>query len=154
MEKFVNFSEELRGGVEELDSQHEVLADLVNDLHRSIKLRDGGQAVREILYKLEDYSRIHFAVEESLMRILAYPGYQEHKSQHEVLVAQMSHLREKVSSGKQSISFELMHFLKSWLINHILVSDKDCSSFFLACGVQPQPKSKSWSAHIWDRLTA
>jgi hemerythrin len=145
MEKFIQFTDELRCGVGELDNLHEVLADVLSELHAAIKLRQGDEAVQELLQKVEDHARICFAVEESLMRILGYPGYEAHEAQHKVLLARLPKLRDREFAGNQSASSELIDFLRSWLINHILVSDKDCSSFFLACGVQPQRKRKPWA---------
>ena len=72
MGRFVEWSDELSVGVEEIDEQHKVLVGLVNEMHEAIHQRHGSEVVQEILAKLADYTRIHFAVEESLMRILNY----------------------------------------------------------------------------------
>ncbi len=61
------------------------------------------------MIKLEEYTRVHFAVEESLMRILHYPHYEPHKKEHDKLIKQLDELREKLETGKpQSVS--------NWLI--------------------------------------
>jgi hemerythrin len=138
MGKVIEFQEEPAARVEELGSVHEVLSGLISELHAAIEQRRGGQAVQEVLRKLTEYGQVHFAVEESLMRVLGYPGYEQHKAEHEELVEQIWNLRQKLYAGKHSITFELMHFLRSWLANHILVSDKDCRSFFAGRGVQPR----------------
>ena len=149
MAKFVEWSDELSVGVEEIDEQHKVLVGLVNEMHEAIHQRHGSEVVREILGKLADYTRIHFAVEESLMRILGYPGYEEHKEQHEELLAHVVELVEKVDSGKTAIGFELMHFLKIWLTKHIMESDKEYGDHFLSAGASPRLKKKSWMARLW-----
>ena len=86
MAKFVEWSDDLSVGIEEIDSQHKVLVDLVNQMHEAIHQRHGSDVVIDILNQLTDYTRIHFAVEESLMRILNYPGYEDHRDVHEELV--------------------------------------------------------------------
>lgn len=152
MSKFVEWSDVLSVGIEEIDDQHKVLVDLVNEMHDAIHQRHGSDVVKEILSKLADYTRIHFAVEESLMRILAYPEYEEHKTQHEELLHTVQDLQEKVETGKTAIGFELMHFLKIWLTRHIMESDQKYSTYFLDAGAKPKLKKKSWTARLWESI--
>lgn len=149
MGKFVEWSDELSVGVEEIDEQHKVLVGLVNDMHEAIHQRHGSDVVQEILAQLTDYTRVHFAVEESLMRILNYPGYEAHKEKHEVLLSHVVELNEKVKAGKTSIGFELMHFLKVWLTKHIMESDKEYSGHFLSAGANAKLKKRSWVSKLW-----
>ena len=152
MAKFVEWSDVLSVGIEEIDSQHKVLVAMVNEMHDAIHKRRGSDAVRGILGKLADYTRIHFAVEESLMRILGYPGYDEHKEQHEELIANMQDLQHKVEKGTTAIGFELMHFLKIWLTKHIMESDQRYAEYFIQAGAKPRLKKKSWASRLWDHL--
>jgi hemerythrin len=149
MAKFVEWSEDLSVGIEEIDDQHKVLVDLINEMHDAIHQRHGSEVVRDVLNKLAEYTKIHFAVEESLMRILGYPDYEPHKAQHEKLIASMEELQHKVETGKTAIGFELMHFLKVWLTKHIMESDMNYSGFFLKAGAKPKLKKKSWTSRLW-----
>ncbi len=150
MSNFVEWSNDaLSVGIEEIDEQHKVLVGLVNRMHEAIHQRHGSEAVIGILTELADYTRIHFAVEESLMRILGYPGYEEHKDVHEELLQHVIELQEKVASGKTAIGFELMHFLKTWLTKHIMDEDMNYSAFFLAAGAKPRLEKKSWIKRLW-----
>ncbi|MCP3850939.1 MAG: hemerythrin family protein [Gammaproteobacteria bacterium] len=149
MSKFIEWSEELSVGIEEIDEQHKVLVGLINRMHVAIEEKHGSDVVISILSELADYTKIHFAVEESLMSILEYPGYQEHKDIHDELLEHVVELQKKVVSGKLSISFELMHFLKSWLSKHILEEDMKYTGFFLAAGAQPELPKKSWFQRLW-----
>ncbi|MCU7795941.1 MAG: bacteriohemerythrin [Candidatus Thiodiazotropha sp. (ex Semelilucina semeliformis)] len=149
MSKFVEWSDTLSVGIEEIDEQHKVLVDLVNKMHEAIHQRHGSDVVNSILKDLADYTRIHFAVEESLMRILNYPGYDEHKEIHEELLHSVVDLQDKVATGKKSIGFELMHFLKTWLTKHIMEEDMQYSGFFISAGAQPKLSKKSWIKRLW-----
>ncbi len=149
MSKFITWSGELSVGIEEIDAQHKVLVDLINRMHDAIEEHHGSEVVLGILSDLADYTKIHFAVEESLMRILDYPGYEEHKEIHDELLEHVVELQQKVASGKTAISFELMHFLKSWLSKHILEEDMQYSGFFLSVGAKPELKKKSWMQRLW-----
>ncbi|MCB1853155.1 MAG: hemerythrin family protein [Gammaproteobacteria bacterium] len=149
MSTFVEWSDKLSVGIEEIDDQHKQLANLVNRMHEAIQERHGNQVVGEILEELTNYTRIHFAVEESLMRILGYPDYEEHQEHHEQLLEQVVDLKAKVAAGKASIGFELMHFLKLWLTKHIMKEDMAYSGFFLAAGARPTLRERSWISRLW-----
>ena len=149
MSNFVDWDDTLSVGIEEIDEQHKVLVDLVNKMHEAIHQRHGSDVVIGILSDLAEYTRIHFAVEESLMRILNYPDYDNHKQVHEELLHTVADLQEKVASGKKSIGFELMHFLKTWLVKHIMEEDMQYSGFFLQAGAQPKLGKKSWISKLW-----
>ncbi|MEJ2404650.1 MAG: bacteriohemerythrin [Candidatus Thiodiazotropha sp.] len=149
MGKFVEWTDALSVGIEEIDEQHKVLVELVNQMHEAIHERHGSDVVKSILNDLAEYTRIHFAVEESLMRILNYPGYENHKEIHEELLESVTELQEKVATGKTSIGFELMHFLKTWLTKHIMEEDMQYSGFFLKAGAQPKLGKKGWIQRLW-----
>ncbi|MCU7892877.1 MAG: bacteriohemerythrin [Candidatus Thiodiazotropha sp. (ex Ustalcina ferruginea)] len=141
MGKFVEWSDALSVGIEEIDEQHKMLVDLVNKMHEAIHQRHGSDVVKGIPADLAEYTHIHFAVEESLMRILNYPGYEHHKE----LLHSVSDLQEKVASGKTAIGFELMPFLKTWLTKE----DMQYTGFFLNAGAQAKLSKKSWIKRLW-----
>jgi len=145
----IEWSDELSVGIQEIDEQHKVLVGLVNEMHQAIHEHHGSETAREILDRLGDYTRIHFAVEESLMRIFDYPGYEAHKKQHEELIAQFRQYHAKVQSGTAKISFELLHFLKLWLSQHILESDKDYAPHMLKLGAKAKSAQSSWFGRLW-----
>lgn len=149
MQKFVEWSNDLSVGIEEIDIQHQTLVELVNEMHQAIHDRHGNDVVFDILNRLAEYTRIHFAVEESLMRILGYPDYEAHKEEHIKLIDTVQDLVQKVGAGKTAVGFELMHFLKVWLTKHILESDKAYSEFFIKAGAKPTLRKGSWAARLW-----
>ena len=82
--------------IQEVDEQHKVLVDLLNQLHRAIVERHGKATSQEILNQLAGYTRTHFLLEESLMRVLHYPGLEIHKQQHEDLISAKDQLRKVI----------------------------------------------------------
>ena len=152
MTKFVEWTDELSVGIEEIDEQHKVLAGLVNEMHEAIQQHHARDVVRPILDQLASYTKTHFVVEESLMRILNYPDYEPHKEEHDALISQIEELQQKLDAGKASVNFELMHFLKVWLTKHIMESDKAYSAHFINAGANPKLKKRSWAAKFWGSL--
>lgn len=127
---FFRWSDDFSVGVAEIDGQHQTLVALINQLHSAIRERHGSKASREILDQLADYTRIHFLLEESLMRVSNYAGFAAHRAQHEELIKQVTALQEKLDSGSGAISFELLQFLLDWLTKHINDSDKRFGAYF------------------------
>jgi hemerythrin len=120
--------------IPEVDTQHKVLFGLIERLDNAIREKRGSAACQEILAELVDYTRIHFALEESLMRLAKYPDFASHKQLHENLISEVAELQEKIASGTASISFELMQFLRLWLTKHIMQSDQKYAAHFRAAG--------------------
>ncbi|MEI2769391.1 MAG: bacteriohemerythrin [Candidatus Competibacter sp.] len=110
MSKFIEWTNDLSVGVDELDAQP--LIEIINELHEAIHNRKGSTISREVLTKLKEYTRVHFAVEESLMRIFKYPRYKEHVKEHAILIDQLIELEDKLDHNKTSISFELSNSSK------------------------------------------
>lgn len=61
-------------------------------MHQAIRECHGSDVVKSILAGLAEYTPSHFAVEESLMRILNYPDYESHKAVHEELLQHLVEL--------------------------------------------------------------
>src|ERR1019366_6753273 len=107
----------------EIDAQHQVLVDLINQVWAAIVLKPDREKALAILAELEKYTISHFAAEEIFMREIRYEQFAEHKGAHEEFVARIAEEKAKLLAG-QAITLDLVRFLKDWLINHILVSDK------------------------------
>lgn len=145
----VEWTDELSVQIEEIDEQHKILVGLINQLYESIIVQNSTIEVDRVLDELVQYTIIHFAVEESLMRIFHYPNHDEHKHHHEALTKQVIDIQNKVKNKEAEVSMELLNFLRSWLTNHIMIEDKQYIPFFLENGVQPSWKGKKWAGKIW-----
>ena len=132
---FITWTDELSVGVELFDNDHKELISLANRLHDSITVRAQQGVMSSLLNDLLKYTIFHFGHEEGFMLQYGYPGYGKHKMEHEALVRKVEDYIEQVSQGKTSISLSLMGFLKEWLVNHIMGSDKDYVEFFAKKGI-------------------
>ena len=128
--ELVKWSDRFNTDIHEVDEQHQALVALLNQLFTAIFENRGVQASGEILDRLTDYTETHFSLEESLMRISAYPDFSAHKGQHAEFVAQVQDLRQKIKTENAPISFELLRFLRNWLLSHIDESDKRFGQFY------------------------
>ena len=148
MDELLEWTDALSIGIEEIDEQHRELVRLLNQLHSAIMEKHGALVCIEILDRLVEYTRVHFTVEESLMRLLGYPDYAPHRQEHEKLIDQIVTLQQKLKSGEVNVTFELLHFLRNWLTHHILETDRAYVPYFTSKGVERTlPKKSFWK--LW-----
>ncbi len=121
--------------IKQVDDQHMKLVDLLNNFHDAMKSGKGREAMGMTFTALIDYTLYHFGTEEALFAEHKYPDSAAHKKEHEALTKQARDLSERFSGGESVISAETMTFLKNWLNNHILGSDKKYAPFLNARGV-------------------
>ncbi|CRI65153.1 putative Bacteriohemerythrin [Thiocapsa sp. KS1] len=152
MNKFVEWSAALSVGIDEIDAQHQALIDLINEMQDAVVEGVERERQLEVLGRLAEYTKIHFAVEESLMRIFGYPDYERHKGQHEGLIRNMLDLQHRLALDQTPVDDSLMRHLRHWLLDHILQSDQDYSRFFLASGALSRHQKASWATRMWDHL--
>jgi hemerythrin len=146
---FVEWSDSLSVGIQEIDEQHKVLINLINRLFDETIVKQASLSVtEEVLEELIQYTIVHFAVEESLFRIFDYPGIDQHMSLHVDLKKQVLELQKKIKQG-QAVNNDLLLFLKKWLTNHILQEDKQYAPFLIKQGVKSSWGKKSWLGKIW-----
>ncbi|MDD4527588.1 MAG: bacteriohemerythrin [Candidatus Margulisbacteria bacterium] len=115
--------------IKECDDQHKTLVKLINTLHENMKAGNGRDVLEKTLSELLDYTAYHFLTEESLLESYGYPEIKNHIKEHEALTAQVKTFYERFSAGETSITIPLSIFLKDWLINHTLYSDKKYGIF-------------------------
>lgn len=124
-EVFFEWNDALSVGIPKIDVQHRVLISFVNDAHRLLKEPERREEMDVILSNLMDYAKVHFYFEETLLRDSGYAALPEHEREHRGYCVTMGRLYEKHLAQHGRIDFELCHFLKSWLSDHILKSDMD-----------------------------
>ena len=82
-----------------------------------------GATIGSALEDLERYTVLHFTEEETFMRSIGYPQIDAHVALHRRFVQKITEEKAKTEQGERT-SWELLHFLRDWLVNHILVEDK------------------------------
>jgi len=135
-EKLMEWSSDLSVGVGLIDDQHKVLLDLVNELHAGMRNRKSDAVLVGIVERLKEYTVKHFAQEEELFDRYGYPETAMHKEIHAKLVQQVLDFESGLKSGKAKVSMEIMRFLKDWLVNHIMGTDKKYGPFMNSKGIR------------------
>ncbi len=123
-------------GVKSLDSQHTVLFNLINELHASMMKGEAQKVTGSLLTKLVDYTRNHFAAEESMMSLAQYPGLAQHKVKHQELLKKVDDFVARHQRGEGTLNVQLLTFLRDWLTSHILREDHAYGPVMNAKGVK------------------
>lgn len=119
-----------------IDAQHKNLVNIINELHQAMTTGHGKEELGTILSTLIKYTQVHFKTEERFMESHQYPEYVQHKSEHDQLTQTVLDFQGKFQRNELGVTIEVMGFLKDWLINHILGSDKKYAPFLNARGVR------------------
>jgi hemerythrin len=81
---------------------------------------------------LLDYAQLHFAVEESLMRLFDYPDYQTHKKEHDEFLVDMQTLRAHIINDPETPADDFLMLLTQSVTTHVVQSDTHCGQHFNA----------------------
>ena len=127
--EWIAWSDVLATGHAILDTDHEHLVKLFNQLVVSVKERRGKAAGVELLNKIIRHSQVHFAFEEHLMAEQHYPKADQHAAEHTRLIKQALRYKAKFESDSSGLHIPLIHFPEDWLTIHILVADRELADF-------------------------
>ncbi len=107
-----------------LDDQHKGLIGLINRL-------GSGAPVPIVLDELQIYVDEHFRDEERMMEAAGYPDIAAHKLQHAAFEEWLEASRQASRSGEVVglLRDSISSYLKTWLVTHIMVSDKAYSGY-------------------------
>lgn len=119
----IAFDSNLQTGIPEVDRQHELLVEIYNELVDAQNASRGNRVMNEILARLFQYSKDHFADEEELMVAHGFPQLAEHQEQHAELVKSIRGYVLRHSRNGERITREMVQFVGKWITDHILIED-------------------------------
>ena len=120
----LTWSEENSVGVLALDSQHQALFEMLNELHAAMMTGQAKNLTGPLLRRLVDYTRTHFTAEVHLMQSAQFPGLAAHRVTHRDLIRQVQDFTRRHERGEIMLNLHLLAFLREWLIQHIQREDK------------------------------
>lgn len=124
-------------GFEFIDHNHRALAAELNrvafDLGRCAACADGVGAEARLLNALEALGgrlRRQCHCEERLMLEMDYPAFDQHKAQHELVLADYAEMLAQIRRGcRKSIAMQALAALKRWLSAHALSEDRALAAY-------------------------
>jgi hemerythrin len=123
----IEWKDSYRIGEEAIDRQHQELFVLANAMFSAT---DKG-ALRLCAMKLFKHVREHFADEEALMKMVAFPGYKAHVESHNRILKNLGEVSHAI--GKDAMDPKVVvEFLTDWGLNHIPHDDAQVAAFVKA----------------------
>lgn len=117
-------------GIPLIDEQHRRLVDLIN--HLATALSEGGRLpqVEALIGELSDYAAKHFADEEQIMdgSGLSDEEKTRHRKGHRGFVEKVRQIAQRDDLLRADVSEQVLEFLITWLVSHILGSDRKISA--------------------------
>jgi hemerythrin len=129
MEKII-WNDSLSVGVAEIDRQHKQLVSILNQLLGMEGLTVDSETISDTLTRMTDYADYHFKSEEGYMQKYAYPDYAAHRLEHIAFMRKTAELSMGTMAYRKSVPTDLLAYLKTWLLEHIMVSDMNYKPFF------------------------
>lgn len=116
-------------GVPIIDEQHKKIIDLSNGLIQAMIHGMGDDVVKDIITELKDYTRYHFETEEAYMREIGFPSYEKHCKTHRLLTVDVDDFATQVLQDERPSPKEVLDFINSWMVNHIMDIDIKIGEF-------------------------
>ncbi len=122
------FTEKYLTGIDLVDEEHRYLFQLLEETDEIVHaehLYDKYDELVRILSGLKEYTVKHFQDEEDYMERIGYDGIAMQKTAHQTFVDKLEDIDLKeMDDDQQGYLEDLVDFLTSWLVNHILKMDK------------------------------
>ncbi len=123
--QFFYWNKSFEIGIAEIDQQHRTMVDFINTL--ATALVEGGKLpeVRGIADQLLQYATSHFRDEEKLIASCSLPAEEQisHRIAHARFVEKTQEILLRPDLFQEEVSQQVLEFLTTWLISHILGSD-------------------------------
>jgi hemerythrin-like metal-binding protein len=133
----IAWNDKLVTGIGKIDEQHQMLVNLFNEANIKLNSNNNAEFLDEITRDMLSYALYHFETEEELMQKYGYikdksEDADTHIRQHRSFSAKVVAVRHDIKARILISREDLLSFLNSWLINHILNTDKELVAFLLA----------------------
>lgn len=132
----LTWTEENSVGVHALDTQHQQLFGIVNELHDAMLREQAQEQTGHLLRKLVDYTKTHFSAEETILQKAQYPSLAAHRVKHQNLVRQIQEFSRRHARGEVTVNSHLLDYLREWLTHHLSKEDKEYGPWLRRHGIQ------------------
>ncbi|HTP59183.1 MAG TPA: bacteriohemerythrin [Spirochaetia bacterium] len=133
---YFEWSQDLSVNGKEIDDEHRMLIGMINTLNDAMLAHKGREAQKATIESMVDYAATHFATEERYMQAFRYQGYPAHRVEHQKFTAKALELKTRADNSGFILTLEIVTFLKSWLQNHIMGTDKRYQACFNEHGLR------------------
>lgn len=125
--KFINWSPDYKIGHEKIDEEHMSLFEIGSSILMAKNDRD---EIEKNVRKLIRYTRTHFFNEETYMKSIHYPKFEQHHDIHKQIMLNLDlFLNDLQTMSNEKIADSVVDFININIVNHIIVEDKKVHHF-------------------------
>lgn len=106
-----------------LEVEHDVQIKLPSAFGDAVSRRRSAAEIEEIFEQLMDYTNVHFLSEQLLMRMCAYPDYEQHEQRHTQLIDRLDTRRGSLTDGDREHTLATVPCLRDAIVGHIEQDD-------------------------------
>ncbi len=122
-------SENYRHDRETVDAEHEMQLQLVEALLNSLQNSTQQAETATLMEQLQSFCSAHFMSEELLMRLCAYPDYDDHAADHERTLETLAVIAPSLSDNA-ALAAERLSEVKGFLGKHIRSRDAAFTDYY------------------------
>lgn len=124
-------------GIALIDKQHQKWIQFINELYKAIMQNSVEETLAETFKKLIEYTDYHFGFEEKYMKEFNFPFFDTHHLGHEKFINELSRMfNSYLISDKKDLPYKLILFLKDWVFNHVVKTDRRYVDIFRSHGLK------------------
>lgn len=118
------WTNEFESGNPEIDNDHKLLVEYVNQLHDLIVKQYPIDTIREHILFMNKHIQNHFSHEEAILMKYKYAEYMEHRAIHHRILSEYEIIVKKAINGDISLGAIMSYLVEKVLLGHILNDDK------------------------------
>lgn len=120
--------EEFKTGIEIIDNEHKMLFEIADKIYMLLKnefIIDKYDRIVDLIEELKGYAALHFKDEEAYMESINYKKMFTQKIDHDNFIKKLNEIDlNELDANQEEYILELLEFVNTWLVNHILEKDK------------------------------
>ncbi|SDU55622.1 bacteriohemerythrin [Desulfobacula phenolica] len=125
----IDWKQDYKIGIEEIDFQHQYFTLLINKLIDDLVESKDEYYNCRLLEELSQYASFHFISEENRMIRCNYPFIEDHKDLHRNLISQLNDQINYFKMAKSTIE-DIISFLTEWFLHHTVEKDCEFGEYF------------------------
>lgn len=123
-------------GINDLDQQHQVIMDCLNQLHEVMMSGRMNEDAAPLIDHLVSLAGEHFATEERLMESTQFPDLADHRAKHQALSQKVREFIARHEKGDRAAYSQFMFFLRGWMTRHMLNEDHEYAPWLAKHGIR------------------
>ena len=120
---FIQWTSDSELGIPIIDEQHRGIVTTINTLHFFSAQGQGVEVLMPTFKIMEQYSILHFKLEEAMMQQAGFPNFAKHRQTHRELIEKTIAVRTR--STLENNPTLALSFLKEWWVGHIKGEDRE-----------------------------